>query len=172
MNEERNLFYALLYLSGKPIPTTSIKDVIEPFDIENKLLNFVDYFNSLDLGLTIRYVANGYQMTVDNKLYEICANFFNIKGEKLSKSSKETLSIIAYNGPITKQEIEFIRGVNSSGTIKHLLDRNLVKIAGRKDVPGKPLLYSITDYFFEYFGLQNLAELPTLREWQELKSNK
>jgi segregation and condensation protein B len=106
---------------------------------------------------------------VDSEIFDECSKFFELKSEKLTKSAKETIAIIAYNQPITKQEIDYIRGVNSTGTIKQLLDKNLIKISGRKDVPGRPLLYSVTNDFYEYFGLNNISDLPTLREWQELK---
>ena len=169
MSKENKIFYALLFLSGKSIPSERLKDIIEPFDIENKLIEYVGNFNSLEIGLKIIRVADGYQMVVDREIYDECSKFFDLKSEKLTKSTKETIAIIAYNQPITKQEIDYIRGVNSTGTIKQLLDKNLIKISGRKDVPGRPLLYSVTNDFYEYFGLNNISDLPTLREWQELK---
>lgn len=169
MNKENKLFYALLFLSGKSISIERLKKIIEPFNIENKLLEYVRYFNGFDIGLKIIKVADGYQMVVDKDIYDECTKFFDLKSERLTTSAKETVAIIAYNQPITKQEIDYIRGVNSTGTIKMLLDKNLIKISGRKDVPGRPLLYSVTTDFYEYFGLNNISDLPTLREWQELK---
>ncbi len=78
--------------------------------------------------------------------------------------SLETLAIIAYKQPIIKAELEQVRGVNSDGVIKTLLDKRLIKIMGRKEVPGKPLLYGTTQEFLQYFGIKDLTELPTLRE--------
>lgn len=169
MNKEKKIFYALLFLSGKSIAFNKFKEILEPFDLENKLVEYVNNFNNLDIGLKIINVANGYQMVVDREIYEECSKFFCFKSEKLTKSAKETIAIIAYNKSITRQEIDYIRGVNSAGVIKQLLDKNLIKISGRKDVPGRPLLYSVTNEFYEYFGLNNISDLPTLREWQELK---
>jgi segregation and condensation protein B len=156
-------------LSGKSISLEKLKTIIEPFNIENKLIGYVQHFNSLNIGLKIIRVADGYQMVVDKDVFDECTKFFELKSERLTKSSKETIAIIAYNQPITKQEIDYIRGVNSTGTIKLLLDKNLIKISGRKEVPGRPLLYAVTNDFYEYFGINNISDLPTLREWQELK---
>jgi segregation and condensation protein B len=88
---------------------------------------------------------------------------------KLSQPSIETLSIIAYKQPIIKAEIEAIRGVNSDGVVKTLLERRLLKILGRKEVPGRPLMYGTTKEFLQYFGLKDLTELPTLKELSDVE---
>jgi len=93
-----------------------------------------------------------------------------ITSNKLSLAALETLAIVAYNQPIIKAEIEQIRGVNADGVIKTLLDRRLIRIMGRKEVAGKPLLYGTTREFLQYFGLKDLSALPTLREFQELEA--
>ena len=116
-------------------------------------------------------VSGGYQLVADSDVTIFLEKFFGEKTESLSRASLETAAIIAYRQPVTKAEVEEMREVNSSGTMKYLLDKNLIKVVGRKQVPGKPLLYSTTKYFLEYFGLNDLSELPTFREWQELKQN-
>ena len=88
--------------------------------------------------------------------------------QRLSKPSLETLAIIAYKQPVVKAEIEEIRGVDSSGVLKGLLDKRIIKIVGRMDVPGKPLMYGTTREFLQYFGLKDLSELPTLKEFEEM----
>ena len=88
---------------------------------------------------------------------------------RLSQQSLETLAIIAYKQPIIKAEIEAIRGVNSDGVVKTLLERRLIKILGRKEVPGRPLMYCTTKEFLQSFGLKDLSELPTLKEFQEME---
>jgi segregation and condensation protein B len=168
---EDKIFYGLLFLSGKSISLERLQEIMEPFDLENKLIKYADCFNSLDVGLKIIKVAKGYQMVVDSEIYEECSKFFSNKNEKMTKPAKETIAIIAYNQPITRQEIDYIRGVNSTSIIKQLLDKGLIKISGRKDVPGRPLLYSVTNDFYEYFGLNDITDLPTIREWQELKKD-
>ncbi|KAA0259176.1 SMC-Scp complex subunit ScpB [Deferribacter autotrophicus] len=169
--DEKKLFYSTLFLSGKPVSIKTFRQIMDPVNLENRLIDYIDYFNSLDIGLKIRIVANGYQMVSDENVYESLVEVFGEKGETLTRATLETLAVIAYKQPITKTEIEEIRGVNSSSIIKNLLDKGFIKIIGRKDVPGKPLLYCTTNKFLEYFGLNNLSELPTFREWQELKKN-
>ena len=86
-------------------------------------------------------------------------------GEKLSGPSLETLAIIAYKQPVTRQEIEFIRGVNVEGVLKALLEKGLIRIQGRKEIIGRPLLYGTSREFLEYFGLNSLEELPPIEEF-------
>ena len=166
---EKKIFYSMLFLSGKPVSLKEIRKVLDPINLENRLHDYVHEFNSLDIGLKIRAVADGYQMVTDSEVYDILIKFFGEKGESLTRATLETLAVIAYRQPVTKAEVEEIRGVNSSSIIRNLLDKGFVRIIGRKDVPGKPLLYCTTKKFLEYFGLNNLSELPTFREWQELK---
>jgi len=169
MDREKRFFYSALFLSGKVLGLNFFMKVLDPINLENRLLIYMDNFNSLDLGIKIRRVGNGFQMVSDDDMYEELVKFFGDKSELLTKAMLETLAVIAYKQPITRMEIDEIRGVNSSSAVKALLDRNLIRVAGRKDVPGKPLLYVTTNYFFEYFGIVDLSDLPTLREWQELK---
>jgi len=87
---------------------------------------------------------------------------------KLSRSALESLAIIAYKQPIVRSEIEEIRGVETSGVVRTLLERKLVRIIGRKEVPGRPIMYGTTKFFLEHFGLNDLSQLPPLREFKEL----
>ncbi len=89
-----------------------------------------------------------------------------VKAQKLSPASLETLAIIAYKQPLTKVEVEELRGVNADGVMKSLLDKRLIEIVGKKEAPGKPILYGTTKEFLEYFGLNSLTELPTLKDLQ------
>lgn len=171
-SKEKKIFYASLFLSGKPVSLSFFRKVMEdPINLENRITEYIKEFNDLNLGLKIRMVSEGYQLVTESGIYDELSKHFGEKGESLSKAALETLSAIAYRQPITKNEIEALRGVNSSGIIKNLLDKNLIKVVGRKDVPGKPLLYSTTKEFLEYFGLNSLSDLPTFREWQELRKS-
>ncbi|MEF3254097.1 MAG: SMC-Scp complex subunit ScpB, partial [Deferribacterales bacterium] len=152
MSEERKLFYATLFLSGKVVNMSFFRKIFDPINLENRLAEYAEFFNKLDLGIQIRFVADGYQMVTYSELYDNLVKFFGEKGEQLTKSMLETLAVVAYKQPITRAEIDDIRGVNSSAALKSLLDRNLIRVGGRKDVPGKPLLYVTTNYFLEYFG--------------------
>jgi segregation and condensation protein B len=168
MDKEQKIFYTSLFLSGTPLDKKFFRKIFDPINLENRLLGYMEHFNSLDMGLKIRMVG-GYQMVSDKELLGELEPFFGEKSDALSRASLETVSIIAYKQPITRLEIDEIRGVNSSGTVRYLLEKNLVKVTGRKDVPGRPLLYSTTKYFLEYMGISDISELPTFREWQELK---
>jgi len=141
MDREKRFFYSALFLSGKVLGLNFFMKVLDPINLENRLLIYMDNFNSLDLGIKIRRVGNGFQMVSDDDMYEELVKFFGDKSELLTKAMLETLAVIAYKQPIIRMEIDEIRGVNSSSAVKALLDRNLIRVAGRKDVQGKPLLY-------------------------------
>ncbi len=113
--------------------------------------------------------AKGYQYAVRQEYGELVANLIKSKTKKrLSQATLETLSIIAYKQPISKPEVESIRGVNSNEIVNALLDRNLIKVAGRSEALGKPLIYATTDDFLKLFGLNTLEDLPKLKELEEI----
>ena len=170
-NREKRIFYAALYLSGKPVELVTFRKMLNSVNLENRLISYAEEFNKLRIGVRIRMVSGGYQLVADSDVTVFLEKYFGEKTESLSRASLETAAIIAYRQPVTKAEVEEMREVNSSGTMKYLLDKNLIKVVGRKQVPGKPLLYATTKYFLEYFGLNDLSELPPFREWQELKQN-
>jgi segregation and condensation protein B len=170
MDREKKIFYSSLFLAGEPLDNKFFRKILDPINLENRLLDYMEEYNKMSLGIKIRQVSGGFQMVTDKELFTELEPFFGEKTENLSRASLETAAIIAYKQPITRLEIDEIRGVNSSGTVRYLLDKNLVKVTGRKDVPGKPLLYSTTKFFLEYMGINDISELPTFREWQELKS--
>jgi segregation and condensation protein B len=165
--EKKSLLEALLFVSGEPVTLAGLKacaDLPEA-EIRQLLDELAAEYRERDGGIHIVEIANGYQM-VTNPAYAQWMKKFRSTGisNKLSLPALETLAIIAYNQPIIKAEVEQIRGVNSDGVIKTLLDRRLIKIMGRKEVPGKPLLYGTTREFLQYFGLKDLTELPTIKE--------
>lgn len=170
MDKEQKIFYSSLFLSGEPLDKKFFRKILDPINLENRLLDYMEHFNGLNMGVRIRQVSGGFQMVTDKDLFAELEPFFGEKTDNLSRASLETAAIISYKQPITRLEIDEIRGVNSSGTVKYLLDKNMIKVTGRKDVPGKPLLYSTTKYFLEYMGINDISELPTFREWQELKT--
>ena len=170
-NREKRVFYAALYLSGKPVEIATFRKMLNPLNLENRLITYAEEFNKLRIGVRIRMVSGGYQIVADSDVTVFLEKYFGEKTESLSRAALETAAIIAYRQPVTKAEVEEMREVNSSGTMKYLLDKNLIKVVGRKQVPGKPLLYATTKYLLEYFGLNDLSDLPTFREWQELKQN-
>jgi segregation and condensation protein B len=166
---KKSLIEALLFVSGEPV---SIKDLgkITEFseeEISTELSDLTEEYKARKGGYLLTEVAEGYQF-VSNPEYAPWIRKLKktVTTAKLSIAALETLSIVAYKQPITKVEVEQLRGVNSDGVVKSLLEKRLIKILGKKEVPGKPMLYGTTKEFLQYFGLKDLSELPTLKELQ------
>ncbi|MFH1790660.1 MAG: SMC-Scp complex subunit ScpB [Candidatus Omnitrophota bacterium] len=161
---------ALLFSSGKPLEVARIVSVLDGVDadtVREALAQLGDYYNSQERSFHLAEIAGGYQI-VTRAQYGVWINkLFKRGGDKIRGASMETLAIIVYKQPITRTEIEAIRGVNVDGPVKTLLDKNLIKVKGRKDAPGRPLLYGTTDEFLMRFGLKDLKSLPPLREFTE-----
>ena len=118
--------------------------------------------------LQILEVADGYQLCTRHEFNDWIRKFLKLdRSSRLSQPSLDTLSIIAYKQPLTRQEVDEIRGVDSSGVIKTLLEKKVIGPAGRKKVPGRPIMYRTTQKFLEYFGLKSLSDLPTLEDLKE-----
>ncbi len=165
--EKKSLIESILFVSGEPVTLQVLKSTTElpENDLKQLLSELVLEYRQRDSGLLIIEIANGYQMVTNPFYSQWLKKFTNTNtSNKLSMPSLETLAIIAYKQPIIKAELEQVRGVNSDGVIKTLLDKRLIKIMGRKEVPGKPLLYGTTQEFRQYFGIKDLTELPTLKE--------
>ena len=164
---------AILFVSEKPVVLDDFKKVFEtvaPAEIKKIIQVLKEEYEQRDSGTHVVEIAGGYQMLTSPKYASYLKEFFKTKHkEKLSKPALETLAIIAYKQPVTRAEIEIIRGVNSDGVVAHLLDKELIKAVGRKDVPGKPFLYGTTKQFLEYFGLKSLDNLPKLEEFPNLQ---
>jgi segregation and condensation protein B len=127
--------------------------------------------NDESCGTRIDNVANAWQIRTKPENLSWIKKLENIRPIRISVSALETLAIIAYKQPVHKAEVDKIRGVDSSHLVRTLLEKNLIKITGRSELPGKPLLYSTTAEFLEVFGLANLNELPSLTEIQDLATN-
>lgn len=119
-------------------------------------------------GLLLVEVAEGFQFRTPLEHMEWVRRLSHSRPFRFSRAALETLAIIAYRQPITRVEVEYLRGVDSGGVVKTLLDKHLVRILGKKDIPGRPLIYGTTREFLELFGLRDLAGLPTLKEFSEL----
>ncbi|MBX5484489.1 MAG: SMC-Scp complex subunit ScpB [Myxococcaceae bacterium] len=119
-------------------------------------------------GIVLHEVAGGWQLRTDPGSAEYVRRFLRVKPQRLTRAALETLAIIAYRQPVTRPEVEEIRGVDCGAVIKALLDRKLIKILGKRDEVGRPILYGTTKEFLEFFALKDLASLPTLREFHEL----
>ncbi|MEW6740480.1 MAG: SMC-Scp complex subunit ScpB [Nitrospirota bacterium] len=159
---------ALLFVAGESVPVSSLVKATEMPESEIKKLmeELISDYKGKHSGILIVEVADGYQMVTNPDFSMWVKKFKNInQSSKLSPPTLETLAIIAYKQPITKLEIDQLRGVNSDGAVKSLLDKRLIKIVGKKETPGRPFLYGTTKEFLQYFGLKNLSDLPPINDF-------
>ena len=165
---------AILFVAGSPLSVDRLAGLFEEEArerIETQLAALTRDFDDRGSGLMLAEVAGGYQLATRPENAGWIRKFKSVKvSTKLSRPALETLAIVAYKQPVTRTEVEAIRGVNIGGIMRNLMERRLVKIVGKKDVPGKPMLYGTTPEFLQYFGLRDLSALPTLREFQELEA--
>ena len=160
----------ILLAADQPVSVTQFKnllgDEVEKVSFKSVLEELIDEYNSRNL--QILQVAEGYQLCTRHDYSNWVRKFLKFdKTRKLSQPSLDTLSIIAYKQPLTKAEVEEIRGVDSSGVVRTLLEKKIISPGGRKKVPGRPIMYRTTRKFLEYFGLKDLSDLPTLEDFKE-----
>ncbi len=160
----------LLLVSEKPLVVDKLQEFFEK-KLKKETLRAVlneikkDYENR---NIQIQEVAGGYQLATRHEYAEWIRKFHKLdRSARLSKQALDTLSIIAYKQPITRLEIENIRGVDSGGVTKTLLEKNLIRIMGRREVAGRPILYGTSRKFLEYLGLKSISEMPSLEEFKE-----
>ena len=169
--EAKKILEALLFVSNGPLKVEKIKQLLE---VDLKTVRYLadelrkDY-DSTERSFTIREVANGYQISTRAEFNEwIRKLLVNVQENALSRAAIETLAIIAYKQPLTRVEIEDIRGVSISHVLKKLLEKKLIVMGGRKKVPGRPILYRTSPFFLAYFGLRDLSEMPQPGEFKDL----
>jgi len=160
----------ILLAADQPVSEAQFKnlfgDEVEKVSFKSVLEELIDEYNSRNL--QILQVAEGYQLCTRHDYSNWVRKFLKFdKTRKLSQPSLDTLSIIAYKQPLTKAEVEEIRGVDSSGVVRTLLEKKIISPGGRKKVPGRPIMYRTTRKFLEYFGLKDLSDLPTLEDFKE-----
>jgi len=165
---------ALIFASEQSIGITDLKAIceaaferpIEEKEIITSIAAIKEKYDSPNLAIELVEVANGY-LFLTKKDFHSSINQLHLyrAKKKLSQAAIETLAIIAYRQPITKLEIEQIRGVNCDYTVQKLLDKELISLAGKADTVGKPILYQTSDLFMDYFGLKNIADLPQLKDF-------
>lgn len=168
----RAIIEAAIYITDEPLTPAQIAAALgQPAERINRLLDeLTAEYSRPERGLSVREIAGGYKMATKPEHHEAIRSFVkNLKPPmKLSLPALETLAVIAYKQPVTAPEIMEIRGVQGVGVLKTLLDRKLIAAAGRKQVIGKPILYKTTKEFLVQFGLKDLTELPTLKEFEDL----
>jgi segregation and condensation protein B len=170
--ELKAIVEAVIYLTDEPLSADQIAlGLKQPaVNVGRVLDELVAEYNKSEHGVTVREIAGGYKMSTKPEHHEAIRSFVrNLKPPlKLSLPALETLALIAYKQPVTTPEIMEERGVQGGGVIRTLLDRKLITEAGRKQVVGKPILYKTTKEFLVQFGLKDLSELPSLKEFEEL----
>ncbi len=176
--EENNLksaVEALIFASEKPITVEQLKKVLEldAAGINKIVAELRSDYEAANRGIRIIEIAGGFQMITNSSFAPFLKKLFkNRYSEKLSKPALESLAIIAYKQPLTKTEIESLRNVNVDGVMKSLVEKNLIRICGRKKVPGRPFVFGTTREFLEHFGLKSLQELPKMEDFTVLAQEK
>ncbi len=168
----KGILEALLFVTAEPIPVTrflALLGAVTKQEVDQALASLSHDYEQEGRGLQLAEVAGGYRIVTKAEFAPWLKRLEKVKAPtKLSRSALESLAIIAYKQPIVRGEVEQIRGVETSGVIRTLLERKLVRIVGRKEEPGRPIMYGTTKVFLEHFGLRDLSQLPPLREFKEL----
>ena len=172
-DESRQALYALLFVSDRPLSPGRMAEALGDMDPDMVSTLLEELREDLDKEAQLPYrlqeIAGGYQLVTKPQFGPYIRRLFQIKKSKrLSKALLETLAIIAYKQPVTRPEVESIRGVSVAHGFDQLLERRLVKVAGVSDLPGRPKLFRTTDEFLVQFGLKSLKELPTFDELKEM----
>ncbi|MCD6153900.1 MAG: SMC-Scp complex subunit ScpB [Syntrophobacterales bacterium] len=171
MDNLKAIVEGIVFVSESPVGLKKLKGILK--DVEGKeiikaLDDLVEEYDKRNGALCLVEVAGGFQFRTKDNFSPWIRKLTDIKPVAISQAAMETLAVVAYKQPVMKAEIEKVRGVDVSGTLKGLLKRNLIRMIGRKDVPGRPIIYGTTKKFLEVFSLKDLSELPTLRELKEL----
>jgi segregation and condensation protein B len=159
----KHVIECMLFVSTEPLSAKQLADAlqVDQETVDVALSSLQDHLDSSS-GLQLMQIAGGYQLCTRPEYADYCAIILQPARKKLSKAALETLAIVAYRQPCTMPEIEAVRGVSVDGVIRTLSDRGLIKEAGRKQAPGRPALFETTPEFLEYFGLDNVSELPDI----------
>jgi segregation and condensation protein B len=166
----RTITETLLFLAERPLSVDELRQAtgIEVERLEKALDKLSGHYREGVCGIVLHEVAGGWQLRSSPDNSAFARRWLKVKPQRLTRAALETLAIIAYRQPVTRPEIEEIRGVDCGAVVKALLERRLIKILGKKEEPGRPMLYGTTKEFLEFFALKDLASLPTLREFHEL----
>jgi segregation and condensation protein B len=174
MEETTAILEALIFASETPLTPERAATLLPDTDkktVLSLLGELTRQYEARGSGICLREVAGGFQFSTRQDLAPWIRKLKAARPAMLSPAALETLAVVAYRQPLVKADIDRIRGVDVGGTLKGLLEKKLVRIVGRKDVPGKPIIYGTTAKFLEVFNLKDLSELPTLRELKELQES-
>ena len=171
MENIKGILESLLFISEEPLTIDRLKNILAPVtaaEIRSVLKDLIIEYEERRGGFRLKEVAGGYQFRTRSEYTEWIKKLIQPRPPRLSKAALETLAIIAYKQPLIRSDIEHIRGVDCGGVIRVLLERNLVRVLGRKEIPGRPLIYATTKRFLEVFDLKDLKDLPTPKEIDEM----
>jgi segregation and condensation protein B len=171
MEDLKAIIESLLFVTDKPLSVEKLAEIIEEADtkaIRAALQELLGEFNNPVRGFRLHEVAGGYQFRTHPECQAYIKRMLKPAPSRLSRAALETLAIIAYKQPIIRSDIEHIRGVDSGGVLRVLMEKKLVRVLGRREIPGRPLIYATTKRFLEVFDLKNLKDLPTPKEIEEL----
>ena len=171
MENIKGILESLLFISEEPLTIDRLKNILAPVtaaEIRSALKDLIVEYQERHGGFQLKEVAGGYQFRTRSEYTEWIKKLIQPRPPRLSKAALETLAIIAYKQPLIRSDIEHIRGVDCGGVIRVLLERNLVRVLGRKEIPGRPLIYATTKRFLEVFDLKDLKDLPTPKEIDEM----
>jgi segregation and condensation protein B len=162
--QKKALLECLLFVAGDPVPVATLSTVsgISPEEIKELLDALARSYEQRQSGLQIREVAGGYQFCTRPEYASYLAKLYPPRTVNFSRAALETLAVIAYRQPVTRLDIEMVRGVKADGVLATLLERGLITEVGRREGPGRPILYGTTAEFLRYFGLKALQDLPDL----------
>ena len=174
MEEERlkSILASLLFAAGEPVSIARLAAVFDDVPraaVQKALAEMASQYAAENRGIVIDEVAGGFQMRTPKDHAGYVRKLLAARPPRLSRPLMETVAIVAYRQPITRPEIEQLRGVDTGGVLETLLERRMIKIAGRKEAPGRPMVYATTDEFLEIFGLKDLESLPDLSEFREIE---
>lgn len=162
---------SILFSADTPLSLDKLCELLTEYErpaIRDALHDLVSLHEERNGGFQLVTVAGGWQFRTPPSLQQYVVRNVKTKSSKFSLSALETLAIVAYRQPVTRAEIEYLRGVDCGGVLRSLLERRLIRILGKKDIPGRPLIYGTSKEFLEVFGLKDLKSLPTLKEIQAL----
>jgi segregation and condensation protein B len=172
MLEKMAIIEALIFASETPLTLEKVQKIfpeLEKGEISASFRQLVREYEERKGGFYIHEVAGGFRFQTRIEMSPWIRKLKTVRALSLSPSAMETLAVVAYRQPVVKADIDRIRGVDTGGLLRGLLEKKLLRIVGRKDVPGKPIIYGTTRKFLEIFNLKNLSELPTLREMKDLQ---
>jgi len=173
MENLKSIVESLLFVAENPLSIDQLQATVPEVstdEIRQALQDLKDSYTARNGGFVIHEVAGGYQFRTRPEFKEWIRRLLQPKPPKLSKPAMETLAIIAYRQPILRSEIEHVRGVDSANSLRILLERKLIRVLGRREIPGRPLVYATTTKFLETFDLRDLKDLPTLKEIADLEN--